>query len=43
LKALDACGGNRTHAAARIGISVRTLQRKIQQWGIGSRNESPSP
>jgi two-component system, NtrC family, response regulator HydG len=25
--------GNRTHAAADLGISVRTLQRKLKAWG----------
>jgi DNA-binding NtrC family response regulator len=34
LKALEECRGNRTHAAARVGISVRTLQRKLRQWGV---------
>ncbi len=33
-KALDACGGNRTHAAQRLNISVRTLQRKLQQYEL---------
>jgi DNA-binding NtrC family response regulator len=32
IKALDACDGNRTHAAQRLNISVRTLQRKLQQY-----------
>jgi DNA-binding NtrC family response regulator len=32
VKALDACDGNRTHAAQRLNISVRTLQRKLQQY-----------
>jgi DNA-binding NtrC family response regulator len=31
-KALDQCSGNRTHAAGRLGISVRTLQRKLRQY-----------
>ncbi len=31
-KALDSCQGNRTHAAERLGISVRTLQRKLRQY-----------
>ena len=31
-KALDQCGGNRTHASDRLGISVRTLQRKLRQY-----------
>jgi DNA-binding NtrC family response regulator len=33
-KALDQCGGNRTHAAERLGISVRTLQRKLRQYEL---------
>jgi DNA-binding NtrC family response regulator len=33
-KALDQCGNNRTHAANRLGISVRTLQRKLQQYKL---------
>ena len=40
-KALDSCQGNRTHAADRLGISVRTLQRKLRQYersGIISTN-----
>jgi two-component system, NtrC family, response regulator HydG len=36
-KALDASHGNRTHAAGRLGISVRTLQRKLRQY----ERESP--
>jgi DNA-binding NtrC family response regulator len=41
IKALDACDGNRTHAAQRLNISVRTLQRKLQQYEMerpGSAN-----
>jgi transcriptional regulator with PAS, ATPase and Fis domain len=33
-KALDQYGGNRTHAANRLGISVRTLQRKLRQYEL---------
>ncbi|HET6879909.1 MAG TPA: sigma-54 dependent transcriptional regulator [Pirellulales bacterium] len=33
LSVLERCGGNRTHAAATLGISVRTLQRKLKTWG----------
>jgi DNA-binding NtrC family response regulator len=46
-KALDACGGNRTHAAQRLNISVRTLQRKLQQYELekvpqpASESEAP--
>ncbi|MFO0788258.1 MAG: helix-turn-helix domain-containing protein [Pirellulales bacterium] len=36
--------GNRTHAARTLGISVRTLQRKLKAWGmpIVSFPSSPS-
>jgi hypothetical protein len=37
--------GNRTHAAKTLGISVRTLQRKLKAWGmpiVGYPNTSPS-
>ena len=33
-KALDDCSGNRTHAAGKLGISVRTLQRKLRQYEL---------
>jgi DNA-binding NtrC family response regulator len=31
-QALDRFHGNRTHAAHALGISVRTLQRKLLAW-----------
>jgi DNA-binding NtrC family response regulator len=37
--------GNRTHAAKTLGISVRTLQRKLKAWGmpiVSFPNSSPS-
>jgi two-component system response regulator AtoC len=34
VKALDACGGNRTKAAAQLGISRRTLHRKLNEYGL---------
>lgn len=37
-KALEQSGGNRTHAAERLGISVRTLQRKLQHYDQAERN-----
>jgi DNA-binding NtrC family response regulator len=33
-KVLARHAGNRTHAAADLGISVRTLQRKLKAWGL---------
>ncbi len=42
IKALDQCGGNRTHAANRLGISVRTLQRKLRQYEL-ERRVKPFP
>ncbi len=32
--------GNRTHAAAALGISVRTLQRKLKAWGLDDQSTS---
>jgi DNA-binding NtrC family response regulator len=34
LAALKRYNGNRTHAARQLGISVRTLQRKMKLWRI---------
>ncbi|HWB53769.1 MAG TPA: sigma-54 dependent transcriptional regulator, partial [Tepidisphaeraceae bacterium] len=41
-KALDQCNGNRTHAAGRLGISVRTLQRKLRQYERDANPSSPT-
>lgn len=39
--------GNRTHAAKTLGISVRTLQRKLKAWGMpvvpSQQNTVPRP
>ncbi len=40
-KALDQSGNNRTHAANRLGISVRTLQRKLRQYELEKRTTKP--
>jgi DNA-binding NtrC family response regulator len=40
--ALEQCGGNRTHAAGKLGISVRTLQRKLRQYELGPDAQLPS-
>lgn len=34
LKTLEECGGNRTHAAEKLQISRRTLQRKLHEYGV---------
>ncbi len=35
VEALKASGGNRTHAAAALGLSRRALQEKIARYGLG--------
>ncbi len=42
-KTLSECEGNRTHAAARLGISVRTLQRKLRFYETGQEPGPDSP
>jgi len=42
-KTLGDCGGNRTHAAARLGISVRTLQRKLRQYEMDTGRDTEAP
>jgi transcriptional regulator with GAF, ATPase, and Fis domain len=37
LQAIDAAGGNKTKAAAALGISRFALQRKLDKYGLGSR------
>jgi len=37
LEALEATGGNRRAAAARLGISLRTLQYRLKEYGLAGR------
>jgi DNA-binding NtrC family response regulator len=39
LESLKKFSGNRTLAAEALGISVRTLQRKLKLWGMIANNE----
>ena len=44
LETLSACNGNRTHASARLGISVRTMRNKLRSLReIGIAVPEPSP
>jgi DNA-binding NtrC family response regulator len=42
LDALDRTGGNRTQAAERLGIGLRTLQRKLKEYRLAGYAESES-
>ncbi|MGC3960878.1 MAG: sigma-54 dependent transcriptional regulator [Verrucomicrobiota bacterium] len=39
LTTLDKCGGNRTHAARKLGISIRTLRNKLNEYGLGGKGD----
>lgn len=41
LRALDDCGGNRTDAARMLGISRRTLHRRLKESHISKRRKQP--
>ena len=36
LQVLDACGGNKSVAARRLGIARKTLDRKLAAWQGGA-------
>jgi DNA-binding NtrC family response regulator len=37
---LEATGGNRTRAAALMGVSLRTVRNKIREYGLAGRRTS---
>jgi DNA-binding NtrC family response regulator len=37
LSVLDSVGGDKTRAAQLLGISRRTLERRVAEWGDGAR------
>jgi DNA-binding NtrC family response regulator len=40
LHAVERCGGNRTQAAKKLGISIRTLRNKLHEYGVGAKEEA---
>jgi two-component system response regulator HydG len=44
LRALTLMGGNRTRTATALGLDRRTLQRKLDRWGVAGESDlAPSP
>ena len=40
---LERNNDNRTHAARKLGISIRTLRNKLNEYGLGSKDEGDEP
>jgi len=40
LQVLEKCSGNRTHAARKLGISIRTLRNKLNEYGLEAKGEA---
>lgn len=43
LAVLDKCRGNRTHAAQRLGISIRTLRNKLKEYRLAQTGGTAAP
>jgi two-component system response regulator AtoC len=43
VRVLEACGGNKTKAAMELGISLRSLYRKLEKFAAGEGREVTSP
>jgi two-component system response regulator AtoC len=39
-QALEQSNGNRTQAAKKLGISRRTLHRKLKEWNLGQPEDA---
>ncbi|PKO56520.1 MAG: sigma-54-dependent Fis family transcriptional regulator, partial [Betaproteobacteria bacterium HGW-Betaproteobacteria-19] len=37
LRVVEACGGNKSEAARRLGVARKTLERKFADWGEDTR------
>ena len=40
LRVLQACEGNRTHAAKKLDISIRTLRNKLHEYGVSGKDDA---
>jgi DNA-binding NtrC family response regulator len=40
LRALEDCRGNRSEAAKKLGLSRRTLHRRLKDWNISKRSKN---
>jgi two-component system response regulator HydG len=43
LRTLEAVGGSTSKAAALLGISRRTVQYRLQEWGLAGYGRGPDP